>query len=103
MRRRRRNVLAMVVGVTSPAPCSGASTCARPGRQGCRLLFPTELEPVVWGMETSMTAEAFPFRTAISHEQADGRDVFSWSTDDPPLHARYRLEWRFKAREHDQL
>jgi peptide deformylase len=23
--------------------------------------------------------------------------LFSWSTDDPPLHARYRLEWDFRA------
>jgi hypothetical protein len=30
-----------------------------------RLDFPVELEAMVWGMETTMTAEAFPFRTAI--------------------------------------
>ena len=24
--------------------------------------------------------------------------VFSWATDDPPMGARYRLEWRFRAR-----
>jgi peptide deformylase len=24
--------------------------------------------------------------------------VFSWATDDPPLHARYRLEWNFRSR-----
>jgi peptide deformylase len=60
-----------------------------------RLVFPARLEPMVWGMETSMTAEALPFRTAIEHGEQDGNDVFTWSTDEPPLHARYRLEWRF--------
>ena len=50
---------------------------------------------MVWGIETSLAAEALPFRTAIEHHQEDGQDVFTWSTDDPPLHARYRLEWRF--------
>jgi peptide deformylase len=59
-----------------------------------RLVFPSHLEPMVWGMETSMTAEALPFRTAIEHRQEDGNDVFTWSTDEPPLHARYRLEWK---------
>ncbi|MDP8931729.1 MAG: hypothetical protein M3O70_24970, partial [Actinomycetota bacterium] len=24
------------------------------------------------------------------------RTRFAWATDDPPLHARYRLDWRFK-------
>jgi transcriptional regulator with XRE-family HTH domain len=68
-------------------------------RLSVRLLFPSELDPVVWGMETTMTADAIPFRTAISRDTEDGRDVFSWSTQDPPLHARYRLEWRFRARD----
>ncbi|WP_131769179.1 peptide deformylase [Candidatus Protofrankia californiensis] len=62
-----------------------------------RLDFPAEVDPVVWGMETSMTAEALPFRTAIARTETAGRRVFSWSTDEPPLHARYRLEWNFRA------
>jgi hypothetical protein len=45
--------------------------------------------------------DAIPFRTAISNDTEDGRDVFCWSTEDPPLHARYRLEWRFRARDHE--
>lgn len=68
------------------------------GRLSVELRFPVELDPAVWGMETSMTAEANPFRTAIEREERDGQRVFSWSTDDPPLHARYRLEWNFRAR-----
>lgn len=59
--------------------------------------FPADLDPVVWGMETSMTAGAFPFRTAIQRTDTDDRRVFAWSTENPPLHARYRLEWNFRA------
>lgn len=66
-------------------------------RLSLELDFPSELQPSVWGMETSMTAEASPFRTQIVREDRKGRAVFTWSTDEPPLHARYRIEWRFKA------
>ncbi|QCX81219.1 Peptide deformylase 2 [Streptomyces sp. YIM 121038] len=67
-------------------------------RMSVRLDFPAELEPVAWGTETSMTAEAMPLRTAIRRTDEGGRRVFSWSTEDPPLHARYRLEWKFRTR-----
>ncbi|WP_380285948.1 multiprotein-bridging factor 1 family protein [Kitasatospora purpeofusca] len=62
------------------------------------LAFPADLDPAVWGMETSMTAEAAPLRTAPIRRDEDGMRVFSWSTTTPALHARYRLEWRFRAR-----
>jgi peptide deformylase len=68
-------------------------------RLSVRLLFPADLDPVVWGIETTMTTDAFPFRTAIARGREGRREVFSWSTDHPPLHARYRIEWRFRARE----
>ncbi|MGQ0841768.1 peptide deformylase [Actinokineospora sp.] len=62
--------------------------------------FPSELAPVVWGLHTSMTAQAMPFATAITRadlaEDTSERHVFSWSCADPPLHARYRLEWDFR-------
>lgn len=61
-----------------------------------RLDFPVEVNPKVWGMETSMSAEAQPFREPIQRVESGDRVQFSWSTDSPPLHARYRLEWRFK-------
>ncbi|NUR01166.1 MAG: helix-turn-helix domain-containing protein [Streptomyces sp.] len=67
-------------------------------RLSVRLDFPAELDPIVWGTETTMTAEAFPFRTAIQQDTTNERRVFAWSVDDPPLHARYRLEWKFRAR-----
>lgn len=59
--------------------------------------FPAELAAAVWGLHTSMTAEAMPFRTAINRDDIGDRHIFSWSCEDPPLHARYRLEWDFRA------
>jgi peptide deformylase len=71
-------------------------------RLSVRLDFPAELDPAVWGLHTSMTADALPFATAIGRSLVDGtRQVFSWATDDPPLHARYRMEWSFRARPTD--
>lgn len=61
--------------------------------------FPAELKPAVWGLQTSMTAEAQPFRTAITRTVTDQRHEYSWSTEEPPLHARYRLEWAFRGRD----
>jgi peptide deformylase len=66
-------------------------------RLGLTLAIPDDLEPAVWGMETSMTAEASPFRTPIIRTARDGMAVFTWSTDDPPVHARYRMEWKFRS------
>jgi len=59
--------------------------------------FPTDLDPVVWGTETTMTAAALPLRTAIRRAPGRDRCVYSWSTSEPPLHARYRLEWKFRV------
>jgi peptide deformylase len=61
------------------------------------LVFPARLQPVVWGITTSMAAEASPFPTPISRQDKDDQVVFAWSTDEPPLHARYRIEWKFKV------
>lgn len=61
--------------------------------------FPAELRPMVWGMETSMCAESTAFRTPIVRDESDGRMRFAWSTDEAPLHARYRIEWKFKVAE----
>ncbi|MGW1617055.1 helix-turn-helix domain-containing protein [Streptomyces sp. NPDC002285] len=62
------------------------------------LAFPAALDPVVWGTETSMTAEASPLPSAPARREEDGMRLFTWSTARPALHARYRLEWRFRAR-----
>jgi peptide deformylase len=72
-------------------------------RLSVELVFPATLNPVVWGTETSATAEAVPLRTPIRRTDRPGDNgaeaVFAWSTDDPPMGARYRLEWRFRARD----
>jgi len=60
------------------------------------LNFPADLDSAVWGLHTSMTAESMPFQTAIDARQNGDRTIYSWSTEDPPLHARYRLEWHFR-------
>jgi peptide deformylase len=62
-----------------------------------RLDFPAETRPVVWGVETSLTAEAGPLRTPMTESREGDRTVFDWTTNNPPLNARYRLEWRFRA------
>jgi peptide deformylase len=67
-------------------------------RLSVRLDFPAALDPVVWGLHTSMTADALPFATAIDRRLTGDRTVFSWGTDDPTLHARYRMEWSFRGR-----
>ncbi|MGH3673084.1 MAG: peptide deformylase [Pseudonocardiaceae bacterium] len=58
-------------------------------RLSVTLNFPTRLDPAVWGQHTYMTAESM--QTAIQVHRSDDRAVYSWSTEDPPLHARYRL------------
>jgi peptide deformylase len=62
-----------------------------------RLYFPVALGPVVWGVESSLSTEAVPLRTPIEQEMDGERAVFSWTTYAPLLHARYRLEWRFRS------
>jgi peptide deformylase len=66
-----------------------------------RLSFPIALGPVVWGVETSLSTEAVPLRTPIEQEVAGDRAIFSWATEAAQLHARYRLEWRFRSKPAD--
>ncbi|MFC4106665.1 peptide deformylase [Micromonospora zhanjiangensis] len=61
-----------------------------------RLDLPADLDPQVWGVETSLSAEEGPLRTPVTRAEANGRVTYEWSTDEPPLNARYRLEWRFR-------
>jgi transcriptional regulator with XRE-family HTH domain len=62
-----------------------------------QLAFPAELEPLVWGTETSMTADCYLLRTPIASRYEENQHLFTWATEGPSLHARYRLEWRFRA------
>lgn len=60
--------------------------------------FPIDCSASVWGLHTSMTAQAMPFATPITRATSGERSIFSWSCENPPLHARFRLEWDFKSR-----
>jgi peptide deformylase len=71
-------------------------------RLSMTLVFPARLGPVVWGIATSMTAEALPFQTPIARQRVEDQMVFTWSTDDPPVHARYRIEWKFRVPDDEQ-
>ena len=66
-------------------------------RLSMTVTFPARLQPVVWGIMTSMAAEASPFPTPIARHQDGDQVVFSWSTEDPPLRGGYRIEWKFKV------
>ena len=70
-------------------------------RLSVELAFPTELQPVLWGTETSLTAAAMALRTAPTKTVEKGYTVFAWSTEDPPVHARYRMEWAFRTRRNE--
>jgi peptide deformylase len=66
-------------------------------RLSVRLEFPASLLPTVWGVQASLTAESAPLRTPLMQSVDGDRVSFEWSTDDPPLYTRYRLEWHFRG------
>lgn len=82
-------------GTPCPLSTQTRAICAPPADS---LAFPAALDPVVWGTETSATAEAIPLRTAPGRVGHGGQAVFSWATSDPPVGTRYHLEWRFRGR-----
>ncbi|MEH1017273.1 peptide deformylase [Micromonospora sp. CPCC 206060] len=65
-------------------------------RLSVRLDLPAALDPHVWGVETSLSAEEGPLRTPLVRHDEAGRAIFEWTTEEPALNARYRLEWRFR-------
>lgn len=70
-----------------------------PTRQmAVRLDLPAAVDPQVWGAETSLSAEEGPLRTPVTRREDADRVIFDWATEDPPLNARYRLQWRFRGR-----
>ncbi|MFG1779033.1 peptide deformylase [Micromonospora sp. NPDC049048] len=74
-----------------------------PTRQmAVRLDLPAALDPQVWGAETSLSAEEGPLRTPVTKQEDADRVIFDWATDDPPLNARYRLQWRFRNQPEDE-
>ncbi len=59
--------------------------------------FPASLRPQLWGIETSMTANSRPFRTRIQEHEQHGRVFYRWSTENPEVLSRFRIEWKFRA------
>jgi peptide deformylase len=57
--------------------------------------LPADAAPEVWGTHTSMTGDDLALPTPVVVDHDGGRIRYSWSTDDPPLHARYTLQWRW--------
>src|SRR5262245_7884695 len=47
-------------------------------RLSLAIVLPTELQPTVWGIHTSMTAEVAPFRTPFTKEVLGERITFRW-------------------------
>jgi hypothetical protein len=66
-------------------------------RLTAHLQLPAALDPAVWGIEVSPTAERRPFATPVQTEVIGTEAHFHWSTPRPLLEARYRLEWTFRA------
>ncbi|HEY8534543.1 MAG TPA: peptide deformylase [Micromonospora sp.] len=67
-----------------------------------RLDFPVTLKPHVWGVESSLFAGDTPLRTPLNRRDEDGRAIFEWSTEAPPLNTRYRMEWHFRGRDGEE-
>jgi hypothetical protein len=67
-------------------------------RLSIQLAFPESLDPVVWGIESSLATGALPLRTALAQQRQQGQHIFDWATEEPPLQTRYRLEWMFRRR-----
>jgi transcriptional regulator with XRE-family HTH domain len=68
------------------------------GWLGVHLAFPSALDPSVWGVEISPAAGERPLIAPIHQEVRGDTAHFHWSTNRPPLAARYRLEWKFRGR-----
>jgi peptide deformylase len=68
-----------------------------PTRQlALRLDLPASARPIVWGVVGSLTSEPKPLQTPVREIQEGDRRRYEWSTENPPLNSRYRLEWRFR-------
>jgi hypothetical protein len=64
-----------------------------------RLDLPADRDPNVWGIQQSLTAGPQVFRTPIRRRKHAGRILFEWNTEHPPMNARFRFEWKFRAPE----
>ncbi len=67
-----------------------------------RMLFPAELSPEVWGTEVLMVNSRRGDLAPIVCIPQGKWVEYTWGTQHPPLHARYRLEWSFSPIELDR-
>jgi peptide deformylase len=67
-----------------------------------QLDLPTTFDPAVWGIATSMNGDDMPLESPIGVGQTGSRRIYTWSTQNPPSHARYKLEWCWRSRAYDE-
>jgi transcriptional regulator with XRE-family HTH domain len=60
-----------------------------------RVVLPVGLQPMVWGTQTSLQTMG-PLQVPIRATAEGTSAIYTWSTLDPPIQSRYRLEWRFR-------
>lgn len=71
-------------------------------RLSATLSFPASVEPMLWGLQTSLFAERLPVQPAPRRQETDGRVIYAWASDQPSLHTRFRFEWRFRNEINDE-
>ncbi|THV35691.1 peptide deformylase [Glycomyces buryatensis] len=69
---------------------------------GVRLDMPADRAPEVWGTHTSLAGDDLPLPSPIEVERIGDRLTYSWSCENPPLHARYTMQWRWSAGAYDE-
>lgn len=57
--------------------------------------FPRSAAAIVWGTEITLTAD-LPLKTPITERSMGERQIFEWSTKNPPVPSWYRVHWRFR-------
>jgi transcriptional regulator with XRE-family HTH domain len=62
-----------------------------------RLDFPADLEPVVWGEQTSLAMESALPDPSVRPVDDAGRLEFEWQVENPMLLTHFRFGWRFQA------
>jgi transcriptional regulator with XRE-family HTH domain len=62
--------------------------------------LPAADRPVVWGTVSSLSVDGAPLGQPEVIERGADRLTYSWTVSDPPLQARYRLEWRLPEDSH---
>jgi peptide deformylase len=70
-------------------------------RVSMRLDFPARLNVKAWGLHDSTANDPMPFRRPLQEIVKGDRHIFSWSTENPPLQAGYKVAWNFLTPPHE--